>query len=65
MGEIDTDGTDNIICPHCGYEDHDSWEAGEGAEEFDEWCDRCGKKMHVTRHFTISYSSEKLEKYHD
>lgn len=65
MVEIDTDGTDNIICPNCGYEDHNSWEAGDGTEDFSVWCDQCGEGMRVMRHFTVSYSSEKLEKTHD
>ena len=65
MSEFDTDGTDNIICPHCGYEDHDSWESGGGADEFEENCERCGGVMRVTRHYTISYSSEKMEGHHE
>ena len=65
MSKFDTDGTDNIICHHCGYENDDPWESGGGEDQFDETCDRCEKKMHVTRHFTVSYSSEKLGKTHD
>ncbi|KAA8387078.1 hypothetical protein FOH24_07220 [Acetobacter tropicalis] len=65
MPEFDTDSTDNIICPYCGYEDYDSWESGDGEEEFDETCGNCGKEMHVTRHYTVSYSSKKLEAHHD
>lgn len=65
MSKFDTDDTDNIICPYCGYEDHASYEAGGDADEFDEVCERCGEVMRVTRHYTVTYSSEKLEGAHD
>ena len=60
MKEFDTDGTNNIVCPHCGYEDHYSYEAGGDEDSFRLECDACGKEMFVIRHYTISYSSEKV-----
>ena len=65
MVKFDTDWTDNIICPHCGYEDRDSWECGDGEETFETTCDRCGKEIDVVRHVSVSYSSKKLEAHND
>lgn len=65
MAKFDTRYTDNIICPYCGYENYDSWECGDGEDAFETTCDRCGEKMDVVRHISVSYSSEKLEADHD
>ena len=59
MSEFDTEYTDNVICPYCGYEDRDSWEYGQ--DDFETKCSSCGKEMSVTRNISISYSSWKLE----
>ncbi|MCG4254220.1 hypothetical protein K6W37_10015 [Acetobacter senegalensis] len=61
VAKFDTNYTDNIICPHCGYEDYDSWECGDGEDAFETTCDRCGEEIGVVRHVSVSYSSKKLE----
>jgi DNA-directed RNA polymerase subunit RPC12/RpoP len=61
MSDIDTSYTENIICPYCGYEDHDSWEQGDGAEDFEGECGECGKTFSASRHITIRYSTQKVE----
>ena len=52
----DTDYTDNIICPHCGYEDKDSWECSESGEMD---CRRCGEEFYMERDITVTYSTKK------
>jgi hypothetical protein len=54
--------TDEIVCPHCGYEHTDSWEANDGKEG--DWvgeCHDCEKPISIERHVTITYSTEKPE----
>ncbi len=59
--EIDCDGTDESVCPYCGYEETDSWEISFHANNTAETdCGQCGKTYKVTRDFSVSYSSQKL-----
>lgn len=54
----DTDGTDEIICPHCWYTEGASWEcADSGTIE----CTGCGKKYRYDRDATVTYTSTKIE----
>jgi DNA-directed RNA polymerase subunit RPC12/RpoP len=56
--EFDTDYTNLITCPYCGYVDIDSWEIPEEGE----WdCDSCGKRIWISIHTSISYSTRKIE----
>lgn len=62
---IDTECTANIICPHCGYEDHDSWEVSIGSGNWDEGegetdCPSCGATFFVERRVSIDYTTRKL-----
>lgn len=64
--KFDTEYTDCIKCPHCGYEDFDAWEVefGPGLEgEIEHECISCGEAMQATRNCTVTYSTEKLIKY--
>jgi len=56
----DTSHTENIVCPHCKYEDTDSWEsqADEGYED----CGECGQEFWYSRHVQITYSTSIPEK---
>lgn len=55
-------GNDNAICPHCDYEDQDSWEwAQEGGSEKDVECGNCGKEFHLTIDHTTTYTTSKVE----
>lgn len=58
MGNIDHEYTSQIISPYCGWEDRDSWEAGDSG---DMECDRCGKKFHLERDVTVTYSTDKID----
>ena len=60
--EFDCEGTDECVCPHCGYEETDSWEIGAGREEDGETeCSSCGKPYAYSRHVRVTYSTEKLK----
>jgi DNA-directed RNA polymerase subunit RPC12/RpoP len=59
---MDTDYTDFVTCPYCGYEDKDSWEIqfdnnGQGGVQ----CAECAKEFLVQQNISISYSTEKLK----
>lgn len=47
------DFKDEICCPHCGYEQSDSWEASDSG---DEECQSCGSKYFYERSVEVSYS---------
>ena len=53
---IDSQGTDDVVCPYCGYEISDSWEYPESE---DEECSACSKHFHYTRHTSVTYYSER------
>jgi len=50
-----TDYTDEVTCPHCGYQCSDSWEMSEGVHE----CGDCGREFEMERDVTVSYSTTK------
>ena len=61
----DTTYTDNIVCPFCGYEDHDSWEVdfGPGIEgDINHFCGSCEKEFFVMRQCDVTYSSFEKKK---
>ena len=59
MKEIDHKYTGEIVCPHCGYVNSDSWENdNNGWEE----CPECEKPYSWERIVTIEYTTQK-EKY--
>lgn len=55
----DTDGTDEILCPHCGFEEGDSWEHDDKGGILE--CESCGKKYRYDRDVTVTYTSTKIE----
>ena len=61
MSDIDTDYTDEIVCPYCGYKFMDSWEVGVGYEDGDTECDKCDGPFRWSRHISITYSTKKAE----
>lgn len=56
--DIDHDGTDNLVCPYCGYEHTDSWEIED--DEGERSCDDCQKEFTYQREVTTTYASEKM-----
>ncbi len=47
-----------IKCPHCGYEEQDSWEFGEDSGTWN--CESCGEEFLVERHISVTYSSKPI-----
>lgn len=63
MSKIDCDYTREVVCPHCGHEQSDSWEINfgiglEGDAEIQ--CGECGEDFIASRQAEITYSSKKL-----
>jgi transcription elongation factor Elf1 len=58
MEELDTEFTDELTCPHCGYEHSDAWELSENDGEIS--CDRCSEEFSFVRNISISYTTKKL-----
>jgi hypothetical protein len=57
-----TEYTTHAICPHCGYEDKDSWEIGDGGEgDFEVDCGHCDKPFLCSRQVSVYYSTKKVE----
>ncbi len=56
--ESDCEGTDECVCPYCGYEDTDSWEIGGGSEQDGTTqCARCSREFGYSRVISVSYST--------
>lgn len=53
--EIDHEYTDEIVCPHCGYEHTDSWERESNSG--DAKCHHCSKDFFYERNISVSYST--------
>ena len=49
-----------ITCPHCGTENHDSWEAIDSDEK--RHCDVCGSVFSYKRYVEVTYSSIIIER---
>lgn len=57
--DIDTRYTDEIVCPHCGYEQGDSWECADSDDDAE--CERCEGRFHYERNIEVTYSSGMTE----
>lgn len=54
--EMDCNYTDEIVCPHCGYEFQDSYEAEPKEEDIGEMeCYECDQTFIAQRIITIKY----------
>jgi len=54
--------TQNIVCPHCGRTDKDSWEYELGNDDTgDIECAECGTEFYAVRHIRISYSTYRIK----
>jgi len=57
---IDHEHTPEIVCPHCGEKQSDSWEYFAGqTESVDIECEMCERPFHVQQFVDISYTSSK------
>ena len=62
--EIDHDGTDDPVCPYCGYVMIDAWEwFSKNQEEAEMECGNgaCEKLFTACREFSVSYTMFKKE----
>ena len=61
-GEINCDYTDEPVCPHCGTEHPvcEDW-GWNHWNQVEDACHECGKPYRATIHYSVSYSTEKLE----
>lgn len=50
----------NIKCPCCGYEDENSFEAGDWDDSYE--CPQCGAILSVIRRCEITYDTEVIER---
>jgi len=55
--EIDTQYTDEITCPYCGYENGDSWEFGVDSDYIN--CGNCDEEFLCEPQVQISYCTYK------
>ena len=57
--EIDCSYTDEIVCPHCGYEFSDSYEIFRDGDEWVEGlsCEECEKEFNVGADYSVTYNS--------
>jgi len=59
---IDHEHTPEIVCPHCGKRQSDSWEWFTGKKEsVDIECSTCERPFHVRQFVEITYTSSKTE----
>lgn len=56
--EIDTQFTQEAVCPYCGAEQSDSWELEDNDEYY---CDECENDYLITRHTEITYCTHKKD----
>ena len=56
--EIDSDWTNDLICPYCGHKIHDD---GDLEEEGTELCSNCEQEFTYQVHYLVRYSSQKKQ----
>lgn len=57
---VDHEYTGKIVCPYCGHEKMDSWEADDSSD--DEICSICESEFSYERIVTVEYVSKKKKK---
>lgn len=60
---MDTERTNEPICPHCGHRERDAWEInfGPGMEgDTTVTCGSCGEDYFCSRQVDVSYTTSKL-----
>lgn len=57
--EIDHEHTDQIVCPHCGHEERDSWQHFEGRNTVQIDCEACRKTFTATEYTETTYTTFK------
>ena len=57
LDKIDTDYTEDIVCPWCGYKHEESWEFD---DDGDDECANCGQPFFYSREVTVTYSTHRV-----
>jgi len=57
--KLETDCTENIVCPYCGNEDDCSWDYNFHDEKAEIWCSECDMAITVYRNVTVTYTTHK------
>ena len=57
--EFDTEYTKDIVCPHCGAEDGDSWESND-CDGNTQQCGSCDNDFVLAVHHEVTYSTSKV-----
>jgi len=57
----DTEWTEEITCPHCGYVEHDAWEFIGNDETGEQECGSCGKPYIWTEYRIFRYETKPAE----
>lgn len=57
---IKHDGTEEVVCPHCGHAHDSSCEFGGRNDGGDLECEECGKPFHWERNTIILYDTSKI-----
>lgn len=52
---IEHENTQEIVCPHCGYTETESWDYNDAG---DTECNSCGEKFHYERNIYVDYITE-------
>ncbi len=61
MSELKYLRNNNAICPHCDYENHDSWELDE--DDVEVQCESCNEMFHIQIETERKYTTSKEEIY--
>jgi transcription elongation factor Elf1 len=51
------EGTDGVVCPHCGYDNGNDDMGNEGTL----WCAECGVEFTYEAEYSVTYSTRKVE----
>jgi hypothetical protein len=63
VDDIDTEFTDEPVCPSCGCKDVEWWDCSDARKDKEAWdseCGNCGKKYRVVCHKAITFSTSEL-----
>lgn len=61
--DIECEGTDEVVCPYCGYEFEASWEFFQDhSNTTDIECMGCDKTFECEQEVVVSYTTSKKEK---
>lgn len=60
MNEYDTTNTDEVVCPHCGYEHRCSYDLNLDGYPAQIECQSCGKSFEAWHNVSVTYYSREI-----